>query len=65
MLARPDPLSEIQNGDVALFRDTPGIDQIGIDMRRGGEAQAREDSLVIGYETRELEGGVGVCRCDD
>jgi hypothetical protein len=33
MLARPDPLSEIQNGDVALFRDTPGIDQIGIDLR--------------------------------
>src|SRR5215475_10238014 len=34
-------------------------------MRRGGEAQAREDCLVIGHETREHEGGVGVCRCDD
>src|SRR5215467_11242217 len=44
-------------------RDAPWIDQIGIDMRRRGEAQARENCLVISHETRELKGS-GVGRCD-
>src|SRR5262249_23180960 len=44
-------------------RDPPWIDQIGIDVRCRGEAQAREKGLVISNETRELK-GPAMGRCD-